>query len=145
MEMPTYLQIAEYEPVEDSSPVVHSTAGSITTHQPIQYHQPAQSQRLSHIEIELSNRGVVINGDIAGDQDVAGVVREAMNHWFLAERKRQQQEERSNNPTIAQQDWLMGLGAVVACGMLAYFGIGMFSNRIPTNPVPTGNYYQQIR
>jgi len=141
MDMPTYLQINEYEPVEDS-PVIHSTAGTITRYELPERYQSQVPQ--SHIEIELSKHGVTVSGDIGGNHDIAGLVSQAIDSWALAEQRRHQREQRANTPTIAQQDWVMGLAAMVACLFLGYFGIQMFSNRIPSQ-VPTGNYYQQIQ
>lgn len=142
MDMPTYLQISEYEPVEDFPPVIHSTAGTITRYGLPEQYQPQVPQ--SHIEIELSSRGVTVSGDIGGNHDIAGLVSQAIDSWALAEQRRHQREQKANAPTIAQQDWVMGLAAMVACLFLGYFGIQMFSNRIPSQ-VPTGNYYQQIQ
>lgn len=143
MEMPTYLQIDDgYELVEGNNPppVIHSTTGSITSYRVPEQYQPPLPQ--SHIEIELSKHGVTVSGDIGGNHDIAGLVSQAIDSWALAEQRRHQREKKANEPTIAQQDWVMGLAAMVACLFLGYFGIQMFSNRIPTNPVPTGNYYQ---
>lgn len=142
MDMPTYLQISEYEPVEDFPPVIHSTAGTITRYGLPEQYQPPSPQ--SHIEIELSSRGVTVTGDISGNHDIAGLVTQAIDSWALAEQRRHQREQKANAPTIAQQDWVVGLTAMVACLFLGYFGIQMFSNRIP-NQVPTSNYYQQVQ